>query len=372
MFKIPCLDRYVFNIWFFPFIGILFLVGSVFVIQNLLIWLSVLIEHGASLDLAMTLFISLMPNVLVMVIPIAYFFALQRAVKALQSSSELDAMFAGGRSILNIFRSVLIAGLLLTLLMLWITMELAPAGKVATYNTAQRLSSLKSEPNFTPKQFISSIDGITFYADGRHSDGSYAKVIFADARDKSSPPTTYLANKALIANTDAGLSITLTNGDQLSGGQAQQRSTHFDHYTIVIPLDLQGSFRLISPESSPAFMSGGQLYDYLQQHESDAHLAQWHNRLLTPLTVLILFCLAIPISLHAKRAQGGGSFFVAILLIALLNQSQLIVFHKVEHAALPWWSLWLLMLGFLALGLLILRHVNRYGSLSLAFFRQRG
>ncbi|MDX8384318.1 MAG: LptF/LptG family permease [Ghiorsea sp.] len=356
-----------FKIWFFPFLGILCLVGLVFVIQNLLIWLPVLIEHGASLDLALTLFLSLMPNVLVMVVPIAYFFALQRTVAHLQDSSELDAMFAGGQSIMNIFRPVLLAGFVLTLLMLWITMQLAPAGKITSYNTAQQLSALKAEPNFAPKRFVLGIDDVTFYVEGKNADGSYAKVMFSDARVKNEPPTIYIAQKAWISNTDTGLSLALEHGDQLSGGEQQLRSTHFEHYNIAIPLDLKGSFRMINPESSPAFMSGAQLYHYNQEHQSDYHIAQWHNRLLTPLTVLILFCFAIPISLHAKRSHNAGSFFIAIALIAALNQSQLITFHKVEHAVLPWWSLWCLMLGFLTVGILVLRHVNRYGSISFAW-----
>ncbi|MDQ6989045.1 MAG: LptF/LptG family permease [Mariprofundaceae bacterium] len=365
IFIFTCLDWYVLRLWFWPFLGILCLVGSVFVIQNLLVWLSVLMEHDASLDLALTLFLSLMPSVLVMIIPIAFFFALLRTVSSLQESSELDAMYAGGRSLLQVFRPIFMAGMLLSLLMLWITMQLAPLGKVTTYNTVAQLSSLKSEPSFAPQRFIQGIADITFYVEGENADGSYAQVMFADGRGSHGQLVMYVAKKARFSNSDTGITLLLEDGDQISGEKDSLRAVHFEQYTIQIPLDLEESYRNLSPDSDPSFMDAQTLYTTLQAEQvSSKNIAQWHNRLVTPLIVLLLFCFALPMSLQAKRSQRGGTFFMAIALMALLNQSQLIVYNNIKLAILPWWSLWVLLLSFAALAYWLLWQVNRYGNLS--------
>jgi len=362
----------VLRLWLLPFLGILCLVAFIFIMQNLLIWLPVLMQHHASLDLAMHLFLGLLPNILIMVLPIAYFFALQRTVTTLQESSELDAMYAGGCSIVQIFRPVLVAGIILTLLMLWITMQLAPWGKVTTYNTVEQLSALKAEPSFAPKRFVQGIEGITFYVEGENPDGSYAQVMFADSRDDANQPVIYVAKKATFSNSDTGMLLLLEDGDQISGAKEKLRAIHFAQYSIHIPLDLEGSYRTLKPESDPSFMDGFALYDSLQQEPIKLkNQAQWHDRLLTPLMLLVLFCFAIALSMQVKRSQGGGRFFIAIALMGLINQTQLIVYNKVTLDVLPWWSLWCLLFSFGCVSLWLLWHANRYGNLQHLWQRQR-
>jgi len=67
----------------------------------------------------------MMPLDLTMTIPTAYFFALIKLILDLQANSELDAMYAGGRSIINILSPIFWVGVLLTLVMFWLTMELS-------------------------------------------------------------------------------------------------------------------------------------------------------------------------------------------------------------------------------------------------------
>ena len=142
------LQRYVLRLWMIPFLTIFILVNALFLVQKVMIWLPELVEHEASLKLMVTLFVAMMPLDLTMTIPIAYFFALIKLILDLQANSELDAMYAGGRSIINILSPIFWVGVLLTLVMFWLTMELSPAGKVVTYNIASQLKSSNTTPSF--------------------------------------------------------------------------------------------------------------------------------------------------------------------------------------------------------------------------------
>ncbi|MDQ7002317.1 MAG: LptF/LptG family permease, partial [Ghiorsea sp.] len=176
------LNRYLFRLWWWPFIATLVIVQTIFIIQKISIWLPILVEHEAPLGLTTTLFVSMIPMDLVLTIPIAFFFASIKLILTLQGSSELDAMYAGGRSILNILAPVFWMGVLLTFVMFLLTLQLVPMGKVVSHNISAKLTALNAAPSFEPRRFIEDIGGLVFYFDGKNPDGSYAHFMLTDSR----------------------------------------------------------------------------------------------------------------------------------------------------------------------------------------------
>ncbi len=359
------LQRYVLRLWMMPFLIMFILVNALFLIQKVMIWLPKLVEHEATLHLMVMLFVSMMPLDLTMTIPIAYFFALIKLVRDLQANSELDAMYAGGRSIINVLAPIFWVGVVLTFVMLWLTLELSPASKVVTYNTASKLTLLNASPSFEPRMFISDIEGLVFYYDGKNADGTYANFMLTDSRSKTNELSTYFANRAQISGIDEGLLVRLLDGSQLIGERDKVRSIYFSNYEIVIPLKTEHKYYRVDPKADVSFMGAKDLFQAVFKDDvSVSYIAHWNFRLVLGLSVLVLFFYAVPISLRAKRAKQGGVFLWAILVMWVINQTELVLFKKIELSLLPWWSLWGGWLSFMSVGVWMFYMVYRRGAVS--------
>ena len=363
-----CLNRYVFKSWLVTFMGILLLVTSIFLLQKILVWLPRLIENDVPLVLALQLFTNLIPGILLLVIPIAYFFGLYRLVKQLQSSSELDAMYAGGLSLFNIFKPILLVGVLLSICLFWMNMLVIPDSKIKIYNTAAQLSALRSAPSFIPAQF-SDVEGITFYSEGKKPDGMYSMVMISDAREHDNAPIVYFAKLASINTSDSGLFIQLFDGTQLSGMQGNLKSVYFKEYLIQIPMVFEHGFSKMNKESDYAYMDGMTLYQHMQQHGHARSISEWQKRWIPSISILVLFFLAIPLALQAKRSNKGGSFLLALAVVALIEQIQLVTHRKIGLEVMPWWSTWAIEACYIAIALWLFFTVNKYGNLSFKHMR---
>ncbi|MCF6207906.1 MAG: LptF/LptG family permease [Ghiorsea sp.] len=360
------LNLYILRLWAMPFVVIFILINAIFLIRKVSIWLPILVEHEAPIALTVSLFLSMVPMDLVMTIPIAFFFALIKLILDLQSNSELDVMYAGGRSILNIVSPVFWMGVLLTLVMFVLTLELVPTGKVVSHNIAARLNALNAAPSFEPRHFIDDIDDMVFYFDGKNPDGSYANFMLTDSRSKTGEVVTYFSEKAVLSRIDAGLVVSLFSGTQLIGERDTLRSVKFSNYDIVVPLAESKRYFELGVNKPPAYMDAVSLFHTLSLDTvTPAHRANWHFRLVLALSVLVLFCYAVSISLRAKRSKQGAVFLFASLVMWAINQAEMIVFRKTELGILPWWSLWLVLGLFSVIGLWLLYMVQQRGVIYL-------
>ena len=367
------LQRYVLRLWMIPFLTIFILVNALFLVQKVMIWLPELVEHEASLKLMVTLFVAMMPLDLTMTIPIAYFFALIKLILDLQANSELDAMYAGGRSIINILSPIFWVGVLLTLVMFWLTMELSPAGKVVTYNIASQLKSSNTTPSFEPRMFITDIEGLVFYYDGKNSDGTYANFMLTDSRSGTNETNIYFANRAQISGIDEGLLVRLLDGSQLIGERDKVRSVYFSDYEVVIPLKSENKYYTIDSKAGVSFMGTKALFQALfKDNVPVSYVAHWNFRLVLGLSVLVLFFYALPISLRAKRGKQGGVFLWGILVMWVSNQTELVLFKKVEHNLLPWWSLWGVWFVFMIVGVWLFYMVHKNGVVNFRLGKRKG
>ena len=55
---------------------------------------------------------------------------------------------------------------------------------------------------------------------------------------------------------------------------------------------------------------------------------------------------------------------LAFFILALMEQSQLILYRKIGLGDAPWWSTWVLELIFVIVAVFLFAQVNKYGSLS--------
>lgn len=273
------------------------------VVVTAIVWLTqslqrieLLVEHGASLALFGWLTMLIVPSLLAVVIPFALFGAALYALQRLHSDSEIAVMFAAGVSLLQVARPVLLIAGLAAAATLWINIDLMPRSyRILKAGIADLRADVASAV-LRPGEFMAIREGFTVYVDGAQPGGALTGLLVHDYRKEDSAAT-YLAQRALLKETDAGPVIFLVNGNV----QRTDRKTgavdivNFDRTGINLgdlangPRDLQ----LEMTERYPQELFNPDLTNAYDRENAARLIAEGHNRYAGPLYAFAYALLAI-------------------------------------------------------------------------------
>lgn len=203
-----------------------------------------LIGDGQTALVFLELSLLTLPNVIRVVLPVAAFAASVYVANRLMQDSELVVMQATGFSSFRLARPVLWFGLLVTLAMLILTHVLVPASFNALGARYAEIRQNVTARFLTDGEFTHPGEGLTLYVREIAPTGELLGLFLNDARD-SEAATSYTAEKALFARTDAGPKLLMFNGmaQQVAGDGRRLSLTRFADFTY----DLGGFL----PEAGP-------------------------------------------------------------------------------------------------------------------------
>ena len=176
----------------------------------------IIVEHGASLAAFGLLSVLIIPSLLAVIIPFAIFGAVVFALHRLHSDSEIAVLFAAGVSRWRLAGPIIALTAVSAAATLYVNVDLMPRSyrvlkeKVATIRADVASSILRSG------EFTTFVDGFTIYIDdsksGAGNDGSFLEgLLVNDYRDPEDPKA-YMAERALLKETEAGPMLFLRNG----------------------------------------------------------------------------------------------------------------------------------------------------------------
>jgi len=301
------------------------LVGPVLLFTFLLtvvIWLSqslrlldLVINRGQSAPTFVYLTVMMLPQLLVIILPVAFFGGTLYGLHRLNVESELVVMSAAGYSRAQFMSAVLFAAALIMALTYLCSLYLMPLGqrlmKAEVLNIRADIgAAILSEGNFnTP------VKGLTVFIRELENDGHIHGILVHDNRNPSRP-TTYIAQSGVVAQTPLGPRLIMLNGtvEQSSSSGAGLSVLKFQRY--VFALDqfaeqqhqafLQTSERYLPELFSPhlARDPGGKMRRIL--------LAEGHNRLSAPLYCLMFALVARAAVTSGRRARGAYALRIAL------------------------------------------------------------
>jgi lipopolysaccharide export system permease protein len=120
------IDRYVFKEWAVGFALTLGVIVGILILQNMYDSLPDLLETNASVGQIIFYYTLALPIFLPAILPIAFLVSLLFSLGSLHRNNEVIAMRATGSSLFRISRSLWAAGLVLTMLLLYLTASLVP------------------------------------------------------------------------------------------------------------------------------------------------------------------------------------------------------------------------------------------------------
>jgi lipopolysaccharide export system permease protein len=315
--KLPRLSTYVLGQMIGPTALFAFLLTAVIWLTQSLRLLDLVINRGQSAPTFVYLTLLIIPSLLVIILPIAYFAGTLFSLNKLNSDSELVVMSAAGFSRAQIAVPVLLAAMIVMALTYLCGLYLMPAGQRAMKDKVVDIRADIGAALLNEGEFNTPADGLTVFIRELNSDGTIRGVMVHDNRNKKNP-ITYLAVRGQLAQTPGGARLIMFDGTVEQSGHAGGQLTVLKFQRDVFDLDQFASpTRATNRATSERYLS--ELFwpsPQLPQKLRNAYIAEGHNRLSQPLYCIAFAMIALAAILRGRRARGANALRLAIAALA--------------------------------------------------------
>jgi LPS export ABC transporter permease LptG len=339
------LDRYIARELVLPFVfgGALF--TFFLVIDRIYHLTDLVITKGVPFHLVIQLLVFMLPSFMAHTLPMALLVAVLLAGGRLASDLEVVAFQAAGVSVFRLFRPVLVASLLVTLVTASFTLVLNPIANREFQQQLFRILQSRAVSGLHERVFNGIFGDLTIYVeDVSASQVALRGLLVSDERDaKLSRIITAREGRVLTDEVNRRITLRMMNGavneadimpadaprptantPAPTGGAAsaaRYRYTLFDVYDMTLAVDspLTSAPRVEKPEKD---LSLRELDQKIEEHRHDSHgrapfLIERHKRYALPLAALVFALVAFPLAIRSHR--GGRSIAMVGSLVILVT-----------------------------------------------------
>jgi LPS export ABC transporter permease LptG len=356
--RLLVLDRYIARELVSPFAFGCALFTFFLVIDRIYHLTDLVITKGVPFYLVLQLLVFMLPSFMAHTLPMALLVAVLLAAGRLASDLEVVAFKAAGISILRLFRPVLVAALLVTLVCASFTLVLNPIANREFQRQLFRILQTRAVSGLHERVFNGIFGDLTIYVeDVSASQVALRGLLVSDERDaKLSRIITAREGRVLTDEVNRRITLRMMNGavneadimpadaprptantPAPTGGAAsaaRYRYTLFDIYDMTLAVDspLSSAPRAEKPEKD---LSLSELDQKIEEYRNDSHsrapfLIERHKRYALPLAALVFALVAFPLASRSHR--GGRSIALVGSLVILVTYY--LVMTALEGAAL--------------------------------------
>lgn len=206
------LDKYLLRQCLTPLLMILLVTTAIVWMTQSLQRIEIIVEYGQGLWVFLYLSILIIPSLLAIIIPFALFGAIIYALYRLHSDSEIAVMFAAGVSRWRISAPLLFVTLIAGLATFYVNVDLMPRSYRILKKSVAEIRADFANSLLRSGEFVEVSDGLTVYVEETRGDGKYLGLLINDYRDSKNRET-YMAQRAILEDTDAGTMLLLKNGN---------------------------------------------------------------------------------------------------------------------------------------------------------------
>ena len=304
--KLPRLSWYILGQILGPVAMLTLLLTCVILLTQSLRLLDLVINRGQSAPTFVYLTVLILPGLLVIILPIAFFFGTLFTLSRLNGDSELVVMASAGYSQRQLATPVFIAAVMVMAITWVCALWLMPMGQRALNAKVVDIRADIGAALLNEGEFNSPALGLTVFIRQLSSDGQIRGILVHDSRDVKRP-VTYLAEKGVLAQTPQGARLIMLDGTVEQSAQSGSQLSVLKFQRDVINLDqFAGPMRSNQRQTSERFLSELLNPDpTLTQKIRNSYLAEAHNRLSQPLYCLAFAMIALAAILKVRRQRGA-------------------------------------------------------------------
>jgi lipopolysaccharide export system permease protein len=293
-------------------------------LMTIVVWLTqslrlldLVINRGQSASTFVYLTMLILPSLLVIILPIAYFAGTLYSLTKLNTDSELVVMQSAGYSRAQLAVPVMISAVIVIAFTYLCGLYLMPAGQRAMKDKVLDIRADVGAALLDEGEFNTPSQGLTVFIRELSSTGHIRGVFVHDSRNKLHP-VTYLAESGQLAQTPAGARLIMYDGtiEQIADGGAKLSVLKFKDYVFDLE-QFAGPARTNDRATSERFLNELFWPDAsVKGTARDAYYAEGHNRLSQPLYCIAFGLIALAVITRGRRARGAQALRITAAVAA--------------------------------------------------------
>ena len=297
------------------------LLTSVIWLVSILPYLDLVINRGQSAFTFLYLILLVLPTPLVIIMPIAFYFAALFTLHRLQSDSELVVMASAGYSLRQLAMPVLGAAAIVMALTYLCLLWLMPAGQRALRDKVVDIRADMAGALLNEGEFNTSQQGLTIFIRQLSNKGEIKGILVHNNRERARP-ITYIAEKGILAQTPAGARLIMVDGTIETSAQAgkQLQVLHFDRYTINLDQfsePARYTLRKMNERYLGELLWPGE--PGITQRIRDQFFAAAHDRIAQPLYCIAFALIALAAVMRGRRQRGSIAIRLTVASLAAVG-----------------------------------------------------
>jgi len=301
------------------FSGVLFVLVFVIFMGQFSRVFSYAMQYGANMFWVMSMVIYLLPDILVLSLPISFQIALLMVLTNMSKTGEILALRAAGLSFKEITRPIFYMAIFITLVIIFLNGFLSPISLRTLEDQKDELSSKISKISLEPRTFINLGDWELYTENADSARRNFTQIHLTRKNDSTALNTKINASKGKITTEDNGIKILLSKGQmqRLQEDSDKIITAEFEKFNFFIPLTQKTTKKELKPieQTTPQLMkaiyTGNLKKEYLNEYQS-----QPGTRLSWALAPLIFFFLTCPVAfIKGKSANRAAAMGFSLLFI---------------------------------------------------------
>ncbi len=297
------IERYLFRQLLGPTLLATAALTAVAILSQSLAALDLLVDQRQSPWIFAKITLLAMPQVIVMILPIAVFVAALVALNRLHTEQEIVICFAGGMSRWRVISPAIRLATIVGLVALTITLWLQPLSYRAMRQTLQAVRADLATTMVKPGRFTHPTPGLTVYAQSMDDTGAYHNL-FINQENGAGRATTVTAREGRLEKRRGAPVLIMKHGaNQSFSRNGVLNYLSFDEYVFDLR-DLMSLDQTVHYKLSDRYLHELFFPDLRQEWERKNYkklIAEGHSRLAAPLYNIALMAMAL-------AAVLGGSF----------------------------------------------------------------
>lgn len=344
------LDRYVYKEMGPPFLIGIAVFTFFLVIDRIFQLTDLVITKSVPFSLVLPLLIYMLPAFLALTLPMALLVTVLLVCGRLAGDLEVAALKASGVSPLRLFRPFLAVGIIVTLLVSWLTLVVGPWSSGAFQRQLFRILQSRATTGIKERTFSAAFSQFVIYVDEVSASQVRLKGLLVSDERNPEQSRVIVAREGRLLSDEATRRITLRFLDgSISESDVSDRrrfrQTYFSLYDMTLPVDspLAAVAREEKPEKqlplrqlvaeAETLRRSGQIYA--------PHYVELHKRFALPVAALVFTVMAFPLGVRSQRGGRavalGLSFGVAVGYYILYSTMEGLAMRNRMPAAIAVW-----------------------------------
>jgi LPS export ABC transporter permease LptG len=355
------LDRYVIAKFAMPFLYCFVGFLAIWFIFDLADNLQDFMEGHAGWNLLREYYLSQIPEIIVMCLPIATLLALLYSLTAMSRTNELISMLGAGVSVARILAPLFVIGLFLSGVSAYFNFAAAPHAAATRKQILQEIKrgELRDE-NLSGHLFRNREDGRTWFVRKLWlGSGRLTQIVIMQENEEGRLTEKWYANEAEF--NPVSREWTLTDGLHIVLDEMGNERTSRRQFKMPLVGWSETPWRISSSVMNPDYLSVPELIDYLENNQDfpasrlAAYRTHLHYRWALPTFCLVVVLLAAPMGIVYSRRGilGGVASAIALFFLMVFLSSLSLAFGKGARIP-PLLAAWLPVWIFALLGLWML------------------